>query len=451
MELIDDLYELIIKRVQPQSYLTGTVTDEDDLVAVTLQKVLPTDLTGPVTLSTPAGGARVKVWESSTKGVEVTLPKAYNTPGDLPKTLYVEGVAASDEQRDVELKLECTQAGTTCSDKVKITVVSVDLSATALDGAVTEQNEEDPGAYVHYNIDNDNGNTQNGNPIADRDEDGPVTDENDLKQASISLQPSLQVGTVVLRRSNINARVWKTSTKGAANKVLVDGNQKTWDLSNQAERNDFNNVKDSLWVEGFWDYGTSSLTVEYKDPDNNPISSDMVKYTFIGAVCGRQPTPSERNEFHTSFPNLVGCEWSITAEGTDTYNCIAWSVGINDRWFDPVIYKGGQYVEECWEDGVHYASIDKKYGDKDNVYEISDLDAFYSDEAGYTPTGSGPSDAQAMYYDGYHAAKRKECSCGAGKWIMFESKCGNAERIEHDYDQLDGSSVGYGSRSRYYK
>ena len=283
------------------------------------------------------------------------------------------------------------------------------------------------------------------------DVNGPVSGENDLKQATISLEPSLQAGTVVLKRTNTKTRVWKNSTKGSTNKVVVDSDEKAWDLSNESQRSDFNSVKNNLWVEGYQDNGTSNLIVEYKDASNNLVCSDTVKYTFIAAVCGEQPTPSQRSDFEGYFPNLIHCEWSITAEAANTYNCIGWSVGIDDRWFDPIIYKDGQYREEWWEDGVHYVSIDKKYGDGDNVYEISDLDDFYSSEAAYTPTASGPSDAQAMYYDGYHAAKKKGCSCGAGKWIMFESKCGQAARIEHVYDQLDGSTVGYGSRSRYYK
>ncbi|MGI6494605.1 MAG: DUF7689 domain-containing protein [Kiritimatiellia bacterium] len=76
----------------------------------------------------------------------------------------------------------------------------------------------------------------------------------------------------------------------------------------------------------------------------------------------------------------------------------------------------------------------------------------------------GASDAEAIYYPypgnwdylhtpppetGYHGAKKKGCTCGAGKWIMFESKCGSWEKIEHVWDQLNGSS--YGSAGRFYK
>jgi len=82
------------------------------------------------------------------------------------------------------------------------------------------------------------------------------------------------------------------------------------------------------------------------------------------------------------------------------------------------------------------------------VLEISDVDAFY-DAKGYEPTGTGPSDADIMYYSGFHGARSKGCNCGAGKWIMFESKCGEWERIEHVHDQLNGSD--YGVPVRFYK
>lgn len=62
---------------------------------------------------------------------------------------------------------------------------------------------------------------------------------------------------------------------------------------------------------------------------------------------------------------------------------------------------------------------------------------------------AGPRDALVMYYSGFHAAKRKGCSCGAGKWIMFETKCGPYERIGHVWDQLNGT--GYGEPWRFYK
>jgi len=93
--------------------------------------------------------------------------------------------------------------------------------------------------------------------------------------------------------------------------------------------------------------------------------------------------------------------------------------------------------------------IEEEYGDNDGVFEDADMDAFYLEKKGYTPTASDETDAQVMYYSGFHAAKRKGCACGAGKWIMFESKCGEWLGIEHVHDQLNGPT--YGAPVRYYK
>jgi len=54
-----------------------------------------------------------------------------------------------------------------------------------------------------------------------------------------------------------------------------------------------------------------------------------------------------------------------------------------------------------------------------------------------------------MYYSGFHAAKRKHCTCGAGKWIMFESKLGEEFSIEHVHDGLNDAV--YGNPNGFYK
>ena len=55
-----------------------------------------------------------------------------------------------------------------------------------------------------------------------------------------------------------------------------------------------------------------------------------------------------------------------------------------------------------------------------------------------------------LFSSGGHAARKKAgCSCGAGKWIMFGSKLGPYEKIEHVWNQLNG--VIYGQPVRYYK
>ena len=100
--------------------------DEDDLVKLTLNKVWPTDLTGNVTLKAIAGGAKIKIWGSQTKGgTPITLPETYDTPSDLPEELWVEGIEASSSVRDITLALEYTIGGHTFADNINMTVVKI--------------------------------------------------------------------------------------------------------------------------------------------------------------------------------------------------------------------------------------------------------------------------------------------------------------------------------------
>jgi len=52
-------------------------------------------------------------------------------------------------------------------------------------------------------------------------------------------------------------------------------------------------------------------------------------------------------------------------------------------------------------------------------------------------------------YEVSHAARKMKCDCGAGRWLMFESKLGHNARIEHRINQLNGTE--YGEPYRYYK
>ena len=119
--------------------------------------------------------------------------------------------------------------------------------------------------------------------------------------------------------------------------------------------------------------------------------------------------------------------------------CIAWTVGITDKWVNAIGITG-------LRNNRYYISIDTSYGNGDGIMTMDELDAFY-DANGYTVTDS--SSADIMYYSKYHGACKKRCSDGAGKWEMFESKCGALERIEHLRDQLNRDS--YGFPVRYYK
>jgi hypothetical protein len=103
---------------------TGTVTDEDDLIAIALAY----DGSGELKLEATQGGGRVKVWTSATKGTQVTLPATWQVPNNPPPAqLYVEGVAVSEDARDVALRLSLTVGGTEVAfDTVRATVWDVE-------------------------------------------------------------------------------------------------------------------------------------------------------------------------------------------------------------------------------------------------------------------------------------------------------------------------------------
>jgi hypothetical protein len=112
---------------QDRDSVETTVDNEDDLVEIS-SLVLPSMDTGEVKLEATACSGNIKVWYNSNKGAEVTLPKTWDlSTEDVNTPLYVEGINASDSPRDVELRLSFTKDATTCDDKVRFTVLEVQV------------------------------------------------------------------------------------------------------------------------------------------------------------------------------------------------------------------------------------------------------------------------------------------------------------------------------------
>jgi hypothetical protein len=276
-----------------------------------------------------------------------------------------------------------------------------------------------------------------------------VTGDDDLVKFDVTLScldPVPSSGKAILRRDNTNVKVWNHKEKGSTNAILTQTGElgKVWDLSISSERNDYIAKKGSLWVEGcaVW---TSGVSIEYRDSSNTLIGIQERDYSCIAAICGNQPkttgSPSQRDKFN-AFLNLKRCEWSITDSATTSYNCIAFTVNEHVH----------RYHEVSSVPGTNIIGIDEVYGDPTNGrLEISDMDNFYYLKKGYQPTGTGMNDSTVVYYSQFHAAIKvsSSCNCGGGFWNMFESKCGDSERIEHVDHQLNG--VVYGSPIRYYK
>ena len=349
---------------------------------------------------------------------------------------------------DREIKVEHKRSGAV--DVAKYTAVRVDLKVKDLWGNVDDDIEDSQGAYVHWNIDNDDANDNALGGLKHPGGDylqigtGQIAEEDDLQQLTMSVSPCPFDGEVVLRIGNDKAKVWKSNMKGSANLVVDAGGEKRWNLADSSQRQDFVALSSCLWVEGVRN-GESQVTLSYRGN-----CSDTVKYTFIAANCGRQPRTNngERNGFEELFSDLlIHCEWSITGAASKYYNCLAWAVGITDVWVNDVMCNGGVSESEIVRNGITYWGIDKKYGNGDGVCDIAEIDSFFLAEANVAPTTS-VKDATIIYYDQYHAARRMNCDCGSECWQVFESKCGACPRIEHVYDQLNHL---YGSPVRYYR
>jgi hypothetical protein len=117
----------------PDKDQTGSVTGEDDLEEIELS-LDPTVSSGTLKLEAVAGGSKIKIWENSTKGTEVTLPKTWTIGTDaVPTSLYVEGVAASSSERDVELRLRYTSGETEADDTIALTLLKVDVEEVSFE------------------------------------------------------------------------------------------------------------------------------------------------------------------------------------------------------------------------------------------------------------------------------------------------------------------------------
>lgn len=419
--------------------ITADGTNKMVAVSFLCEPELPAGETVTVSLSGPG-----ELYEKLPGGELVkTTSRSYPASGMGDRVFRLHGHTTSSAPRDGQIRIEHLTIGAV--DASKYTVVNVDLRATDLHAMVHDRDEDSPGAFVHWNIDNDD-DSDNGvggpkRPGADYLQQESVVFEDDLCQLLALFGPALAEGSVTLAIDSPNARIWKSTDKGADNLVLSGAGARTWNLSDAGARNEFMSLCAGVaWVEGVGE-GICDITLAYSSQSGVAACSDKVKYTFVAADCGRQPrTGIEMNTAIVRLPGLKGCEWSITGDATRNYNCIAWSVGINDKWIGEI--GPPEFGDEF---------IDRDYGNGNGILEMSDIDAFYAAK-GMLSTASGPSDAAVVVYwggNGIHAARRRSCGCGSHQWCMFESKCGPWVRIEHVWDQVEGES--YGSAVRFYK
>ena len=119
-------------------------------------------------------------------------------------------------------------------------------------------------------------------------------------------------------------------------------------------------------------------------------------------------TRAEKQRFKSDFPALDVDRVVVTGGATTKYNCIAWTVGVTNRWIWP--------------------------GDS-----IGDFDKFY-ELRGYARSSNGPIAAWATGTGG--SKMTHSCVSGPAHGSRWESKCGGDLRIQHGLDELTGPLYG---------
>ncbi len=338
----------------------------------------------------------------------------------------------------------------------------LDLAARDLDGNwVPDTGEDDPGAYVHFNVDNDdNSNNLVPNPPApvftppiinagkypgaDYAQDQVAGEEDDVKQALVTIAPLPTTGKVRLVRGSSILRAWHAWNKGQAMLDFDANNRKTWNLADEEERGDFRlEWKDSLYVEGYQD-GTTTLELQLLDAEDNVLAHDSVTYNFIDADCGNQPTSndltywigtalySQRGYYEQLNPNLRRCEWSMIGPSSTAYNCMAYAVDDVNHFYNQAMIHG------FW--GGPGTTLEQ-----DVVRFFADQDLQLNRQRPWGPQfrllqgeEATLENADVIYYSGFHAAKKRNCGCGLGKWdnLMFAGKDAQFDVMEHIWNQI---------------
>jgi hypothetical protein len=120
----------------------------------------------------------------------------------------------------------------------------------------------------------------------------------------------------------------------------------------------------------------------------------------------RPMTPAEQQRFRGFFPNLNVAQAVVTDNASSAYNCIAWTVGITNRW----IWPGGA---------------------------LAHFDTFYRGY-GFARSSNGPIAA----WGHSTSAMTHGSVSGPGHGPRWESKCGQDLRIQHGLNELVGGLYG---------
>jgi hypothetical protein len=126
------------------------------------------------------------------------------------------------------------------------------------------------------------------------------------------------------------------------------------------------------------------------------------------------------------FPGLAETGYRITSPPDDSYNCIAWAVGVTHQWWWPL----GDVTKSNWPQGVPRQETVEAFLAtlaicSFTICDTADLESGFEKIAIYADARGSPS----------HAARQLE----NGRWT---SKLGVREDIEHDLHALEGTEYG---------
>ncbi len=68
-----------------------------------------------------------------------------------------------------------------------------------------------------------------------------------------------------------------------------------------------------------------------------------------------------RREVEVAFPSLIGTNYERTSDPNETYNCIAWAAGEDDRWWEPAHPAFGYYWPPGAPEGGDVAALVRAY------------------------------------------------------------------------------------------
>jgi len=241
------------------AYDSGTQTAEDDLVEIRLYVETP-KTTDKVRLTAygvyePSLREFIKIWSHRDKQNQVIPDENNNyyrewSTVSFPDRLYVEGMWCASRIDDPWVILSYTgldgleeiPVSRNPMAKIEFTVVEVDVDMDGVKDVhytyphITE--EIIPGGFIALNDDDDD---DNGTP--DKDEDGPVSGEDDLVKITLyQVSPTDLTGNVTLKKvpsDSTKIKIWENETKGGTPIILPATYSTPSDLPEE------------LWVEGF--------------------------------------------------------------------------------------------------------------------------------------------------------------------------------------------------------